>query len=83
MTTVLIEPRQGLIEELTLGQRLLALRRYRRLTQIQLSQTSGVSVAVISRIENEHTTNPDWRCMAALARAMQLSLDNFMVDEQN
>jgi transcriptional regulator with XRE-family HTH domain len=58
---------------ITLGQRIRALRRERRLTQRQLAGQAGVNFTYLSKIENdrlEHT--PSLKTLQELARALEV-----------
>jgi len=60
---------------LSVGGRLRALRMARGLSQEALSQASGVSATVISRIERGAIAEPSLRTLRALVRALDVTLD--------
>jgi HTH-type transcriptional regulator, competence development regulator len=58
---------------LTFGARLKQLRRERRLTQRQLSESAGVDFTYLSKIENDRVPySPSIRTLQALARALNI-----------
>jgi transcriptional regulator with XRE-family HTH domain len=59
----------------SVGHRLRALRRARGLSQEALSRASGVSATVISRIERGAIVEPSLRTLRALAKALDVTLD--------
>ena len=48
------------------------------LTQEQLADRSGVSQATISSIENGTERNPKYKTLAALAAALQVTIDEII-----
>jgi transcriptional regulator with XRE-family HTH domain len=60
---------------LSVGGRLRALRLARGLSQEALSQASGVSATVISRIERGAIAEPSLRTLRTLARVLDVTLD--------
>ena len=56
------------------GPRLRHAREVRGLSQHALAQQSEVSIHSISRYESGHRTNPDFRSVRDLARALQVPL---------
>jgi transcriptional regulator with XRE-family HTH domain len=60
---------------LSVGGRLRALRLARGLSQEALSQASGVSATIISRIERGAIVEPSLGTLRALSRALDVTLD--------
>jgi transcriptional regulator with XRE-family HTH domain len=72
------EGAQELPASASTGERLLALRQARGLTQLELSEASGVLQQTVSRIEASKGTNISWPVLIALASALNVNLDAFV-----
>lgn len=63
----------------TLAQKLRAARDRSGLSQAGLAEASGVSLHVITKIEQAQTTDPNWSTVCKLAKALGVSLDSLRV----
>lgn len=63
------------METLTLGERIVILRRRAGITQEHLARAIGIGQGDMWRIESGKTANPGWRRMVAIADALGVSLD--------
>lgn len=64
----------------TLGGRVRYWREFRQMTQDELADASGVARPHLSRIENDHITDPGVSTIIKLARALRVSIAWIVVD---
>ena len=62
---------------MTIGQELRRIRRAKDLTQQELAELAGVNYTTISRIESGDAKQVYWETAVKLAKALQVSLDDF------
>lgn len=65
----------SVVDTAVLPQRLRSARRVRQLTQPEVAKRSGLSQSQISRLESGQTSDPAFSTVAAVARALGVSLD--------
>lgn len=58
-----------------------AMRRKRRLSQVQLARLSGIPQAMISNIESGNTRSPRVDTLSKLAGALKCTVDDLIEDE--
>ena len=68
-------------QPLTLGQRIHAVRRARRLTQREVARRTGIAEPFLSRVENNHA-QPSVNTLERLAEAMGVTLADLLAVEQ-
>lgn len=69
-------------ERSTFGARLKELREKAKLTKYKLAQLSGVSQQTIAQLEKPGGGDPSWETVKKLARALDVSLDDFDTEEE-
>jgi transcriptional regulator with XRE-family HTH domain len=65
-----------------IGDRLKELRKAKGLTQLQLSQASGLSLSIITQIEQGLTADPRLSTLRGFGKALGVSLDALVGEEE-
>jgi transcriptional regulator with XRE-family HTH domain len=65
-----------------IGDRLKELRKAQGMTQLQLSQASGLSLSIITQMEQGLTADPKLSTLRAFAKALVVSLDDLAGEEE-
>lgn len=69
--------------EATLGQKIKQLRKAKELTQEQLAIQANVSYTTLTKVENEAIKNPSFEIVAAIAKALEVSLDDLTTNKHD
>lgn len=64
----------------SLGQRIKELRKEKGLTQEELAIKAGVSYTTLTKVENEAIKNPSFETVAAIAKGLEVTLDELTQD---
>ena len=67
------------MEFVSLGERLMVYRKRAGLTKTQLAKEAGISVAMLSKYENDQVENPNADVLCDLAVALDVSINKLLI----
>lgn len=62
-------------KSLSLGEKIKALRKQKGFTQEELAIKAGVAYTTLTKVENKAIKNPSFETVAAIAKGLEVSLD--------
>lgn len=68
---------------MTLGEKILLLRRRKGLTQRQLGETAGINANTIARLERDEIDDPGGRLMLRLAQALETTVERLLEERED
>lgn len=75
--------KKNLDKETTLGQKIKQLRKEKGLTQEQLAIQANISYTTLTKMENGAIKNPSFENVAAIAKVLEVSLDDLTINKHD